>query len=86
MKISAKNALRALKQNWPEKKFPRSEISKYLKIYKNKIIVIKYGGSTIEDKNMLNNFAKNICLIKSLGMKPIVVHGGAPQISKKLKY
>ena len=85
MKISAKNALRALKQNWPEKKFPRSEISEYLKIYKNKIIVIKYGGSTIEDKNMLNNFAKNICLIKSLGMNPIVVHGGAPQISKKLR-
>ena len=62
-----------------------NEVKKYMDKYKDDLIVIKYGGSTIEDKKMLNNFAKNICLIKSLGMKPIVVHGGAPQISKKLK-
>ena len=57
----------------------------FIKKYKNKIIVIKYGGYALTKPALLKSFAKNISLLNQLGIKVIVVHGGGPQIEKELK-
>ena len=62
-----------------------SEAEQYIKKFKNKIFVIKYGGNALTDKYLANNFAKDICLIKKLGINLVIVHGGGPQISETLK-
>ena len=61
-----------------------SDIHKYIKMYKNKIIVIKCGGNIIEIKEFFTFFAKDIKLIKSVGISPIIIHGGGPQINTML--
>ncbi len=61
-----------------------SDIHKYIKMYKNKIIVIKCGGNIIENKEFFTFFAKDIKLIKSVGISPIIIHGGGPQINTML--
>ena len=62
-----------------------TEAEKYIKRFKNKIFVIKYGGSALSDKYLANNFAKDLVLIKKLGINLVVVHGGGVQISETLK-
>ena len=62
-----------------------TEAEKYIKKFKNKIFVIKYGGSALSDKYLANNFAKDLVLIKKLGINLVVVHGGGVQISETLK-
>jgi len=66
------------------KKFHAKTLS-FIKKYKNKIIVIKYGGYALTKPALLRSFAKNISLLNQLGIKVIVVHGGGPQIEKELK-
>ena len=66
------------------KKFHAKTLS-FIKKYKNKIIVIKYGGYALTKPTLLKSFAKNISLLNQLGIKVIVVHGGGPQIEKELK-
>jgi len=62
-----------------------SEGLPYIQKFSGKIIVIKYGGAAMSKKELKNGFAKDIALMKLVGMKPIIVHGGGPQISKELK-
>ncbi len=57
----------------------------YIKRFKNKTIVIKYGGNAMVDENLKNNFARDIVLLKLVGINPVVVHGGGPQIGKLLE-
>ena len=66
------------------RKFHAKTLS-FIKKYKNKIIVIKYGGYALTKPALLKSFAKNISLLNRLGIKVIVVHGGGPQIEKELK-
>lgn len=56
----------------------------YIQKFKGKIIVIKYGGNAMTDEVLKSSFARDVVLMKSVGMVPIVVHGGGPQIGKKL--
>lgn len=56
----------------------------YIQKFKNKTIVIKYGGNAMVDEKLKSSFARDIVLMKSVGMNPIVVHGGGPQIGKTL--
>jgi acetylglutamate kinase len=51
---------------------------------KGKKVVIKFGGSSIDDKN-LKSFGKDIALLVSLGVKPVIVHGGGPEITEEMK-
>ena len=51
----------------------------------NKIIVIKYGGSTLEVKNFEHTVLDDISILQKAGIKPIIVHGGGPSISKEIK-
>ncbi len=62
-----------------------AEALPYIQKLGNKTIVVKYGGNAMVDKKLKHNFARDIVLMKSVGMNPIVVHGGGPQIGSILK-
>ena len=74
-----------LAKYWATGKKFHAKTSSFIKKYKNKIIVIKYGGYALTKPALLKSFAKNISLLNQLGIKVIVVHGGGPQIEKELK-
>ena len=57
----------------------------YIRQHSGKNIVIKYGGHAMGDKKIAESFSKDICLLKEVGINPIVVHGGGPQIGEILK-
>lgn len=57
----------------------------YIKEFYNKTIVIKYGGHAMVDEELKKNFALDIILMKYVGINPVVVHGGGPQINQVLK-
>ena len=56
----------------------------YIQRFKGKTIVIKYGGNAMVDEKLKSSFARDIVLMKSVGMNPIVVHGGGPRIKREL--
>ncbi|KQY54201.1 MULTISPECIES: acetylglutamate kinase [unclassified Nocardioides] len=56
----------------------------WLKAYNGKIVVIKYGGNAMTDDTLKKAFAEDIAFLRFAGFKPVVVHGGGPQISKML--
>ncbi len=57
----------------------------YIRRFYRKTIVIKYGGHAMVDKALKNDFARDITLLKFIGMNPVVVHGGGPQIGSVLE-
>ena len=57
----------------------------YIQKFKGKIIVVKYGGAAMSDQSLKRSFARDIALMSLVGMKPVIVHGGGPQIAKELK-
>lgn len=57
----------------------------YITKFYGKTIVIKYGGHAMVDEELKNNFARDIVLLKYVGINPIIVHGGGPQIGDMLK-
>jgi acetylglutamate kinase len=56
----------------------------YIKAFANKTVVIKYGGHAMVDDALKKNFALDIILLKYIGINPVVVHGGGPQINQFL--
>ncbi len=62
-----------------------TEALPYIRRYQGKTIVIKYGGNAMVDGALKNSFADDVILMKLVGMNPVVVHGGAPQISRLLE-
>ncbi|HVP78113.1 MAG TPA: acetylglutamate kinase [Thermodesulfobacteriota bacterium] len=56
----------------------------YIRRFYDKTIVIKYGGSTMEEEGMKRSFALDVVLLKYIGLNPVVVHGGGPQIGEML--
>ncbi len=62
-----------------------SEALPYIRQFTGKTIVIKYGGNAMVDETLKNSFARDVVLMKLVGMKPVVVHGGGPQIGELLK-
>jgi len=57
----------------------------YIKKFKNRTVVIKFGGNAMIDDELKHSFARDIVLMKLVGINPIVVHGGGPQIGNLLK-
>lgn len=57
----------------------------YIKKFWNKIVVIKYGGSAMQDKKLEGQIIEDIILLKYVGMKPVIVHGGGAEISQEMK-
>ena len=62
-----------------------SEGLPYIQKFKGKVIVVKYGGAAMSDRSLKSGFARDIALMSLVGMKPVIVHGGGPQIAKELK-
>jgi len=56
----------------------------YIRRFYNKTVVIKYGGSTMEEEGLKRSFALDVVLLKYIGLNPVVVHGGGPQIGEML--
>ena len=56
----------------------------YIKNFYGKVFVIKYGGHAMVDENLKKSFALNVLLLKLIGINPVIVHGGGPQIGKFL--
>ncbi len=61
-----------------------SEALPYIKRFFDKTIVIKYGGNAMTDPKLQDGFARDVVLLKLVGMNPVVVHGGGPQINELL--
>lgn len=57
----------------------------YIQQFSGKTIVVKYGGHAMTDETLRNSFARDIVLLKYVGMHPIVVHGGGPQIGATMQ-
>ena len=62
-----------------------AEALPYIQRFHGKIIVIKYGGNAMTDPALQEGFARDVVLLKLVGMNPVVVHGGGPQIDEWLK-
>ncbi len=62
-----------------------SEALPYIRRFFDKTIVIKYGGNAMTDPALQEGFARDVVLLKLVGMNPVVVHGGGPQINELLK-
>ena len=56
----------------------------YIRRFYDKTIVIKYGGSTMEEEGLKRSFALDVVLLKYIGLNPVIVHGGGPQIGEVL--
>ncbi|MCH6581251.1 MAG: acetylglutamate kinase, partial [Nitrospinae bacterium] len=57
----------------------------FIKRFYNKTLVIKYGGSAMVSEELKNNFALDVVMMKYIGINPVIVHGGGPQIGKTLE-
>ena len=61
-----------------------TEALPYIQRFKGKTLVIKYGGNAMVDEQLKNSFARDVVLLKAVGINPIIVHGGGPQIGDLL--
>ena len=68
-----------------EKKNLLIEALSYIQEFKDKIVVIKYGGAAMIEEDLKIHFAQDIVLLQSLGMQPVIVHGGGPKISRTMQ-
>src|ERR1700758_1612218 len=62
-----------------------AEALPYIRNFHGKTIVIKYGGNAMTEERLKHGFARDVILLKLVGMNPVVVHGGGPQIDNALK-
>lgn len=62
-----------------------TEALPYIQRYSGKTIVIKYGGNAMTDEKLKKSFARDVVLLKQVGINPVIVHGGGPQIGKLLE-
>ena len=61
-----------------------SEALPYIRRFHGKTIVVKYGGNAMTDESLKRSFAHDVVLLRLVGMHPVVVHGGGPQIEQLL--
>ena len=73
-----------IQSEWLKKADLLTETLPFMKRYANKVIVVKFGGNAMGKKEYVSSFAEDIVLLQQVGMLPIVVHGGGPQIGEML--
>ena len=61
-----------------------AEAMPYIKAYRGRTVVVKYGGSAMVDQHLRNTFADDVALLHTVGIRPVIVHGGGPQISRAM--
>jgi acetylglutamate kinase len=57
----------------------------YIQRFRGKVVVIKYGGAAMADPDLAGLFAQDVVLMRSVGIRPVVVHGGGPQIGRLMR-
>jgi acetylglutamate kinase len=62
-----------------------AEALKYIAAFSGQVAVIKYGGAAMVREGLKESFAEDVTLLKRVGLKPVIVHGGAPEITKTLE-
>jgi len=62
-----------------------TEALPYIQRFSGKTLVIKYGGNAMVDESLKNSFARDVVLMKAVGINPVIVHGGGPQIGDLLE-
>ncbi len=82
-KLAGKDRLAALEQGLAKAK-TLAEALPFIQIYDRETVVVKYGGHAMGDSETARKFAADIVLLKLVGIHPVVVHGGGPQISRML--
>ena len=83
--MSEEKSLNEIKKFCPKEVPDINNVPKYIKKYKEDLIVIKYGGNVLIDRKIFNNFIEDISILNKLGLSIIVVHGGGPRIERELK-
>ena len=73
-----------IQSEWLKKADLLTETLPFMKRYANKVIVVKFGGNAMGKKEYISSFAEDIVLLQQVGMLPIVIHGGGPQIGEML--
>ncbi len=73
-----------MKRDWIATARTLSEALPYLQRYEGAVIVIKFGGHAMGDDEAMDQFARDIVLMKQVGVNPVIVHGGGPMISDML--
>jgi acetylglutamate kinase len=72
-------------QKWIDKAEVLIEALPYIRRFLDKTIVIKYGGHAMTDEDLRASFAVDVVLLKFIGLRPVIVHGGGPQIERTLE-
>ncbi len=72
------------RRTWLEKAHTLSEALPYFRRHAGETIVIKYGGHAMGDESLALLFARDVVLLRQVGVNPVVVHGGGPQIGAML--
>jgi len=62
-----------------------SEALPYIRQFHGRTVVVKYGGNAMTDEKLQRSFAHDVVLLKLVGLKPVVIHGGGPQINEALR-
>jgi acetylglutamate kinase len=73
------------RQSWLERATVLSEALPFMRQFNDETIVVKYGGNAMDKADLSRLFARDVVLLKQVGIHPVVVHGGGPQIDKMLK-
>ena len=71
-------------ERWLDKAATLSEALPFLRLHAGRTFVIKYGGHAMGDAGLAAQFARDVVLLKRVGINPVVVHGGGPQIGQML--
>ena len=82
--MSEVKSIEKVKNIWPKNAPNIDNVEKYFKKYKDELIVIKYGGNVLIDRNFFNNFIEDISILNKLGLAIVIVHGGGPRIKREL--
>jgi acetylglutamate kinase len=72
-------------KDWLEKAGILTDALPFMRRYAGKAVVVKYGGHAMGDDSLASEFAHDVTLLKQVGINPVVVHGGGPQIGRMLK-
>ena len=72
-------------KDWLEKAGILTEALPFMRRYSGKTVVIKYGGHAMGDERLASDFAHDVTLLEQVGIDPVVVHGGGPQIGRMLE-
>lgn len=83
--IGTKTEAERLRADWMQTGRTLTEALPYILRYDDKAVVIKYGGHAMGDASLARSFARDIVLLKQIGIRPVVVHGGGPQIGAMLE-